>query len=135
MMPAAALLVPMSYGAGLATGLLHFGVPAGVIAVLVLAVVRRNAVVSLALGALVLGLGAAALARAADRERCAALLLERSGWLVVRLRDSAAGRGLARATLPEHACRGAIDLRWNAGEDLPAGSTVRTGRPGVPSRR
>jgi competence protein ComEC len=124
-MPAAALLVPMSYGAGLATGLLHFGVPAGVIAVLVLAVVRRNAVVTLALGALVLGLGAAALARAADRERCAALLLERSGWLVVRLRDPAAGRGLARATLPEHACRGAIDLRWNAGEDLPAGSTVR----------
>ncbi len=125
MMPAAALLVPISYGAGLATGLLHFGAPAGVVAVLALAVLRRNAAVSLALGALLLGLGAAALARAADRERCAAMLPERSGWLVVRLRDPAAGRGLARASLPEHACRGSIDLRWNAGQELPAGSTVR----------
>ena len=125
MMPPAALLVPIFYGAGLATGLLHFSAPAGVIAVLGLVAVRRHPALTLAVGTFLLGLAAAALAHAADRGSCAARLPERSGTVVVRLRDPASGRGLARATLPGLQCRGTIDLRWNAGEGADAGTELR----------
>ena len=125
MMPPAALLVPIFYGAGLATGLLHFSAAAGVIAVLGLVAVRRRPALTLAVGTFLLGLAAAALAHAADRGSCAARLPERSGTVVVRLRDPASGRGLARATLPGLQCRGTIDLRWNAGEGADAGTELR----------
>ncbi len=126
MTPSAGVLVPIAYWAGLATGLLHFGVPAGVIAIITgLARRRRHPSLPLVVGTFLLGLGSASLAHAGEAGRCAALLPERSGTIEVRLRDPASGRGLARATLPGRACAGPIDLRWGAGAGVDAGTVVR----------
>jgi competence protein ComEC len=139
-MPRPGVLVPMLLGAGLATGLLHFGGPACAIALLLAWPARRRPDLLLGIGALVLGVAAAALALAADRGRCAAMIPEGRVLLVVRLRDPVSGRGLARAGLPGRGCRGPIDLRWNAEERLEAGMVARVrgrwmARSGVGGRR
>jgi competence protein ComEC len=125
-MPPAGVLVPITYGAGLATGLLHFGAPAGVAAIIAAVLLRRrDPRLPLSLGAFVFGVAAATLALAQDRWRCAALLPEGRVSLEVRLRDPASGRGLARAVVVDSACRGSIDLRWGAGDGVRAGTHAR----------
>ena len=72
MTPRPALLVTLTYGAGLATGLLHFGAPVSALAVVAVAAlcawhVRRALLVLLLVG-MALGRATAAVAWAADAE-------------------------------------------------------------------
>ncbi|HEX3236140.1 MAG TPA: hypothetical protein VHR41_18240, partial [Gemmatimonadales bacterium] len=76
MRPPPSVLFTLSYGAGLATGLLHFGAPGCALAVTLLAAgsFLRRPLPTLLGAALGVGVLAAAVARAADRDSCASRL-------------------------------------------------------------
>lgn len=133
MTPRPGALVPLAFGAGLATGLLHFGVPAGVLALFAARLRRRRADDALVLGAVALGALAGVLTRWSDAASCRARLPPARIELTVRLLDPPAPRGVVRARIPAAGCRGPVDVRW---PDAPgesgaarAGSVARvTGR-------
>ncbi|MEO8635229.1 MAG: DNA internalization-related competence protein ComEC/Rec2 [Gemmatimonadales bacterium] len=128
-----ALLLLLTYGAGLATGLTHFQEPlavgssVGLIAVGV-AVTRRQALVWPV--AILLGLAAGLLARSQDAARCATRLS--SGPVHVELHLVEPVSPDARVTavrLTEGSCAGSVRAHWPAHLVVPAGSRVRaTGR-------
>jgi competence protein ComEC len=124
MTPRTGVLLPIAYGAGLATGLLHFWAPVCVLAAGVMLATRRD---QLRLSACVLLAGtlAGAVAVAADAASCAAAMPSGKVELTLRAVDASAGRALVRVRLPDAACRGSIDARWPRGAHVLAGTTGR----------
>ena len=140
MRPRPSILFTASYGAGLATGLLHFGNPVGALVVLAAGLFsRRPLPMLLAVGAF-MGRGTAAIAWAAEQGRCAARLPERTGSLVVRLVEPVDGAGgRVEIALPTGGCAGTVGARWPPGHALEAGRTARVTarwerRPGTAGR-
>ena len=127
MRPRPGVLVPLAYGAGLATGLLRFGVPGcGALVVLTLApVVRRWQLTPLLAGAVAVGLLSGALARRTDDRGCAATLPAGRMALVVRAGDPAAGAGIARVVPVRTGCGGSLDVRWGTADTVDAGDVLR----------
>jgi competence protein ComEC len=115
------ILLTACYGAGLATGLLHFGGPLGVSAVSTALIVSRQPAALLGAGAVVIGRMHAELAMASDVRRCGARWA--AGTLRLRIRvlepvPAAGGVTTLRAFAP---CRGAIASRWPRGAAAQAG--------------
>jgi len=137
------ILFTACYGAGLATGLLHFGAPLGVgAAVLLPAALVRNSLVTLLAAAALVGRLSAELGRLRDEASCAARLPAGEVELTVRLLEPADSLGGALGVEPLRAgCDGPVTARWTARRFLPAGVTVhgtakwipRVGRAGRPS--
>lgn len=115
------------YGAGLATGLLHFGNPVGVTLVgLAVALVVRRPLASLLAAAIVLGRASGELAWMHESGSCAARLPAGRLRLSVRLLEPAApGGGAVRLSLLETGCHGSVGARWPAHPVLPAGAEAR----------
>lgn len=132
MRPRTGTFVPLSYGAGLATGLLRFGVPACAIALIVVWLLRRRPGAALCAGAIAVGALAGQLMRSAEAGRCAARLP--AGQLAIELRaiDPATGRGMARVRPLEAECTGTVDARWPVGSPVEAGLTARVTARWVP---
>jgi len=124
--PRPAVLFTLGYGAGLATGLLHFGEPLGAIMVaLVVALTGRPALLLIGAAALV-GRLSSELAWAIERTQCAAVLPE--GRLALRSRvlepvDEAGGRIAVRPL--GAGCGGSVLAQWPRGRPVPAGVEAR----------
>ena len=80
MKPRPSILLTACYGAGLATGLLHFGGPLGVSAVSTALALTRHPTALVGVGAVLVGRVHAELALSADPQRCGA------GWVAGTLR-------------------------------------------------
>jgi competence protein ComEC len=138
--PRPALLFTACYGAGLATGLLHFGGPLGVGLVLGASLLApRRLPVLLALAA-ALGRANGAMALMADRDRCAAQLSPGRQTLTVRLSEPTWPEGGPVRVTPLRArCAGDVSALWPRGSAAGAGFDVRVEatwvpRPGVAGR-
>jgi competence protein ComEC len=135
-----ALLFTAAYGAGLATGLLHFGSPAGVMTVAVGLAVIHPALLLLPASAALVGRLSAEIAWLGEQRRCAAWLPE--GTLRIRARvleplDEPGGRISVRPLTAS--CAGSIMARWPRGQRVAAGAEVTLvgrwiRRPGVGGR-
>ncbi len=135
MKPRPALLFTFAYGAGLATGLLHFGSPAGVALLLTaLAVtVRHRSLAVLLAGAAALGRLSGELAWVAERSQCAARLPAGNLRLTVRLVEAVGPAGGRAEVEPLGAgCRGEVGARWPAGTASAAGFDHRVEATWVP---
>ena len=140
MRPRPAVLFTATYWAGLATGLLRFGSPAGVTAVsLGLALTGRPAAV-LSAGGMLAGRLGGELAVALARGQCVARMpagLIRSRVRVLEPADASGGR---IAVAPHASCRGRLSARWPRGRPVAAGALAtvvgrwvpRTGLGGRP---
>ncbi len=122
------MLLVVSYGAGLATGLLRFGDGWLVgTALLVLGIlVQRRAAAATWLVAGLLGWAQGWLAVQVENSRCPAVL--RPGPVAVEVRLSEpvlSDAPTGRVTLPPATCGGTVDARWPAGAELMAGSLAR----------
>lgn len=129
MIPRPPILLAAAYWAGLATGLLRFGAPAGALAVaLGLGLLWRPAGYLVG-GGLLAGRLAGELAGAADRERCAATWPAHPLRVHARLLEPVDSAG-GRVTLaPDASCRGDVAARWPRGAPARAGARVEiTGR-------
>ena len=122
------LLFVASFGAGLATGLLHFGAPLGATAALIAlaAAAGGRALAGLAAAAALLGALHGEIARAQDRLSCAARLPPGDLGLAVRLLEPVppAG-GLVEVRPLGAACIGAVVARWPSRAEAPAGVEAR----------
>ena len=121
-MPRPAILFTVAYWAGLATGLLRFGAPAGVaVAALGLGLLSRPLGL-LAAGGLLAGRLGGELAAALEQEQCTARLPPerlRLRVLVLEPVDSAGGRVTVD---PMTDCRGVIQARWPRRTPVSAGA-------------
>ena len=136
------ILFTTAYGAGLATGLLHFGAPIGVVALTLGAAFfsARPQLTFLAYAAL-LGRLSGELAWLAETERCTARLPAGRMSLPVRLLEPADESGGRLYLLPLGGCRGAVTALWPSNHALDAGMTApvvarwipRSGVAGRPS--
>ena len=128
-----AILFTTAYGAGLATGLLHFQAALGV-AVVILAgacVTRRQLVMVLA-AAGILGHGSAKIAWRAEAGRCAGRLPTGLVRLSVRLMepvDPSGGRLFVQPLIP---CTGAVTAVWPLHHALDAGFIVPVAARWIP---
>jgi competence protein ComEC len=136
-----AILFTAVYGAGLATGLLHFGGPMGVVAVaLAAACLTRKPFLTFLAAAALLGRLSGELAWLREQDQCAARLPAGRLLLSARLLEPADSTGGRLALQPVRAgCSGPVSSRWPAGRPLDAGLLVEvTGqwipRPGVAHR-
>lgn len=125
------ILFAAAYGAGLVTGLLHFGGPVGVIAAILLAALwMRRPLITLLGAAAVLGRLSGEVNRLQEADGCAARLPAGPLRLTVRLfepADSAGGR--IRAQPLRAGCHGLVVARWPSGQPANAGMhVVLTGR-------
>ncbi len=123
-----AVLLLLSFGAGLATGLLHFGDTAPAAAGLVMAAIwcRRHAAAVWCLAAL-LGRGSALGALRLEASSCRGGLPEASLQAELRLLEPVQPDArLARVEPLGLGCHGSIDARWPGREALLAGSRLRT---------
>ncbi len=133
MRPRPALLFTLCYGAGLATGLLRFGGPAGALAVLGGAALARRPPIVLFAGAAALGRLSGELAWVRERERCTARLPMRRARLSVRLLEPVGREGGRVQVEPLHArCAGDVSARWPAGSPAAAGLSVAVEGTWVP---
>jgi competence protein ComEC len=120
--PRPSILFTLSYGAGLATGLLHFGSPLGVAALLVAAPLLRGPLPILLAGAAATGRVAGELARTGEETRCPARLRPGRIRLTVELLEPAPAEGGRLMLRPLRAgCAGAVAGRWPAGRPAGAG--------------
>jgi competence protein ComEC len=129
-----AILFTTAYGAGLATGLLHFGGPIGVVAVtLVAAVLARNPLLSFLTAAALLGRLSGELAWLREAGRCAARLPAGRLSLSVRLLEPADSTGGLLAVQPLSAgCSGPVSSRWPVGHPTDAGLVVEVTGQWIP---
>jgi competence protein ComEC len=131
--PRASILFTLSYGAGLATGLLHFGSPLGVAVLLVAAWFLRGPLPILLVAAAAGGQVAGALAGEGERIRCPARLPPGRIRLTVELLEPAPLEGGRLMLRPLGAgCTGAVGGRWPRGRPVAAGlsgSVVATWTP------
>jgi competence protein ComEC len=110
------------YWAGLATGLLHFGGPAGMTALSVGLALSGRPLSLLAGGGMLAGRLSGELAIALEREQCAARLPAGQLRFRARVLEPADAAG-ARITLdPEAGCRGKLWARWPRGRPVQAGT-------------
>jgi competence protein ComEC len=131
--PRPALLFTFAYGAGLATGLLRFGSPLGVLSLLIAAALSRRPLAFLLAAAAMLGRGSAALAWVAEHSQCAARLPPGSLRLTVRLVEPVGSAGGRAEVEPLGArCRGEVGARWPAGAASAAGLDQRVDAIWVP---
>jgi hypothetical protein len=120
--PRAPILFALSYGAGLATGLLHFGTPLGVAALLVAAALFRGPLPILLAGAAAVGRIAGELTRAGEHALCPARLPTGRIRLAVELLEPAPSEGGRLMLRPLKAgCAGAVAGRWPPGRPAGAG--------------
>jgi competence protein ComEC len=128
-----ALLFTLCYGAGLATGLLHFWAPWSVILPLALAAAARHPLPLLLAAAAALGRAAGELARVADRDGCPARLEAGRVRLTVRLAEPVAVAGGRVQVAPVAArCSGELAARWPAGVPRAAGLASRVDGRWIP---
>ncbi len=137
MTPRPAILLTLAYGAGLATGLLHFGSPGGAFLVLgaglAWAAATRRPVPFLLAAAACLGRGSSELAWMTDRATCAARLPAGRLTLTVRLLEPAPVEGGRLDLRPVAAgCGGPVAARWPGGDPRPAGTVTRVAAAWVP---
>ena len=138
-----AILFTAAYGAGLATGLLHFGEPLGVAAVLAGAVGhRRCPVAALLAAAALLGRLSGEISWLREADTCASSLPDGRFRLAVRLLEPVDPAGGRLTVRPLGAgCSSPVSARWPSSRPLDAGRTVsvmaqwipRTGVAGRPS--
>ena len=134
MIPGLGVVIPLAFGAGLATGLLHFQGPACVAAMAGFLLTRR-AELRLCAGVLFAGALAGWVAVAADTSSCAARLRAGRVELSIRAIDASSSRALVRARIPDGGCHGSIDVRWPRGGRVSAGTTGRATGQWVPRPR
>ncbi|HET8650069.1 MAG TPA: hypothetical protein VFL95_08515, partial [Gemmatimonadales bacterium] len=119
MKPRLTHLLPLAYGAGLLTGLAHFGAPAGV-AMVVAAVLTakldaiRAPAISLLLLIAAVGWGSGRMAWGREQIGCAARLPARRMTLRVRLAEPAVPEPGRLEVHPLAGCRGEVTARWPA---------------------
>jgi competence protein ComEC len=131
-------MIVLAYGAGLATGLSHFLVPASVFLLPVVVLFwRARPQLALAASIMVLGTASGGIRAAADREACATTLPTGRLQLTLQLDEPVDSIGGLVQALPRGAsCRGSITARWPARQPSGAGLTWRTtgrwvaGQPG-----
>ncbi len=122
MRPRPAILFTAMYWAGLATGLLRFGGPAGVTAMSVGLALSGRPLTPLMGGGLLAGRLSGELAVALEREQCAARLPAGQLRLRVRVLEPADPAG-GRITLAAYArCRGRLSALWPRGRPVQAGA-------------
>ena len=136
-----AILFTAAYGAGLATGLLHFGGPVGVAVVsLVAAWLSRKPLIGLLAAAGLLGRLSGEIAWLREAPQCAARLPMAQLRLSVRLLEPSDSAGGRLDVQPLGAgCSGPVSARWPSGNAVDAGrvATVTARwipRPGVAHR-
>lgn len=121
------VLVVLSYGAGLATGLAAFLVPAlvGLVPVMVLGwSARRSWTVFPAL--VLLGAVSGALAGQSEREACRVALPEGRWEAVVSVTETPdTARGMGRVDPEGHGCRGEVAARWPRGSRNSVGTRLQ----------
>ena len=134
MRPRPAILFTTAYGAGLATGLLHFGAPLVVVLVTaVAAVLVRRPWATLLISAALLGRLSGELAWLREAQACAARLPAARLRLFVRLVEPADSTGGLVAVQPVHAgCGGPVSGRWPAGRPMDAGRIVQVTGQWIP---
>ncbi|HET6836947.1 MAG TPA: DNA internalization-related competence protein ComEC/Rec2 [Gemmatimonadales bacterium] len=122
------------YGAGLATGLLHFWDPIAVTVVsVVVALVVRRPLTSLLAAALLLGRVSAELALTHETTSCAARLPTGLVRISVRLLEpSPPGGGVIRVRPLDAGCHGTVVARWPVYPELPAGSEAAVAGRWIP---
>ncbi len=127
MTPRPAPLLLVTFGAGLATGLAHFGDPLRVAAVLLTAGwMGRRGLVGFGALAAVLGFLAGWVVRRQDERSCAARLPAGAVTLDARLLEPVLPDArLARAEVLRSPCTGEMLTRWPRETSLDAGATVR----------
>ena len=124
MTPRPSVLFTLAYWAGLVTGLLRFGAPAGIAMLAVGLGAASRPVGMLVAGGLLAGRLHGELAAAAGREQCVARLpAERLRLRVTALEpvDAAGGRV---TVAPRAGCRGGVSARWPRGRPVEAGARV-----------
>jgi competence protein ComEC len=133
--PRPAILLAAAYWAGLATGLLRFGAPAGAAVVaLALGLVWRPLGV-VAGGGLLAGRLAGEVAVVAEKEQCAARLPPQPVRLRVRLVEPVDSTGGTVLVAPSAGCRGAVTARWPRMRPLIAGATAEVTARWMPRPR
>ncbi|HUR94175.1 MAG TPA: DNA internalization-related competence protein ComEC/Rec2 [Gemmatimonadales bacterium] len=133
MTPRPAVLFTLSYGAGLATGLLHFGNTLGTIAMLAAALLSGRPIVVLFTAAAMLGRASAELALVSEAERCAVRLQPGGIRLTVRLTEPVGPEGgRAQVTIVDGNCTGDLAVRWPSGSPAPAGAISRVDAIWIP---
>lgn len=134
MRPRPVILFVFAYGAGLSTGLLRFGDPAGVsLALLALGFWGRSHLLGLLAAAALVGRLSGDLARERERTECAATLPAGRVELVGVLEEPADSAGGGTVVLPRRAgCGGTVEARWPARHPLPAGATVTLAAQWIP---
>lgn len=140
MRPRASILLTACYGAGLATGLLHFGGPLGVSAVSIALVMTRQPAAFVGAGAALIGRMHADLALSDDGRRCGARWAAGSLRLGLRMLEPVPAGGGVTTTRPLVSCGGTIAARWPPGAPVRAGDEAevegrwvpRPGRGGRP---
>ncbi|MGH7511483.1 MAG: DNA internalization-related competence protein ComEC/Rec2 [Gemmatimonadales bacterium] len=133
MKPRPALLFVLSYGAGLATGLLRFGSPLGAAMLLAAGVVVRQPIFLLLATATALGRAAGELAWVTDGARCAARLPAGRSRLTVRLVEPVGAEGGRVQVEPlGGGCSGQVSARWPSGTPSDAGLHSRVEATWIP---
>ena len=136
-----AILFTIAYGAGLATGLLHFGGPVGVVGVTLAAtLLARKPLFTLLIAAALLGRLSGELAWLREADQCAARLPAGRLAFSARLLEPADSTGGFLAVQPVNAgCSGPVVSRWPSGHPTDAGLVVEVigqwvPRPGAARR-
>src|SRR5688500_3112531 len=129
-----AILFTTAYGAGLATGLLHFGGPLGVVGVtLAAAVVARKPLATLLTAAALLGRLSGELAWLREADQCVTRLPAGRLRIAVRLLEPADSTGGVIAVQPVRAgCTGLVSSRWPLGHPMDAGLVVEVTAQWIP---
>jgi competence protein ComEC len=129
------ILFIAAFGAGLATGLLHFWVPLGVAALLLggAAAMRRTPLLALCLASAAVGVVHGSVAVSAGAKACAARLPPGELRLLVVLEEPADSFGGVVQLRPHEAgCTGTVRGRWPAGVPRAAGAALRVTARWVP---
>jgi competence protein ComEC len=130
--PRPAILFTAAYWAGLATGLLRFGAPAGVGAIALALGFAWRPLGIVAGGALLAGRLAGELAVVAEKENCTARLPLQPVRLRVRLAEPVDSTGGKVLLAPAAGCRGTVTARWPRRTPLIAGATAEVTARWVP---
>jgi competence protein ComEC len=131
--PRPALLFVLSYGAGLATGLLRFGSPLGAAMLLAAAILAGRPLFPLLAAAAAFGRASGELAWVADGARCAARLPAGRSRLTVRLVEPVGAEGGRVQVEPlGGGCSGEVAARWPSGTPSDAGLQSRVEATWIP---
>ncbi len=120
-----AILFTTAYGAGLATGLLHFGGPLGVAVVVIgAALFAHRQLITLLAAAALLGRLSGEIAWLAEAQHCAARLPVGPLALSVRLLEPADSAGGRLSVQPLGGCNAPVTAQWPRHRAVPAGRIV-----------